>query len=69
MLGCDTMRIDLKGIEVDEANWKEFLRRLAESGQTLEEYFTVAVNDEVENALFHDPRLLEPESPKRPCVP
>lgn len=46
---------------VDDELWQEFLRRLNESGQTLEEYFTYAIRDEIENALFHDERLLEPE--------
>jgi hypothetical protein len=60
----DMMKISLENIEVNPEEWAEFLRRLKESGQTLAEYFTYAVNDEIENALYHDPRLLEPVHPE-----
>lgn len=50
--------ITLEGIEVDDANWTEFVKRLKESGQTLADYFSVCVGQEIECALFHDRRLL-----------
>ena len=59
----------LQCIKVKQGYWQEFVRKLEQSGQTVDEYFTYAVNDEIENALFHDPRLLEPDNPKAPFGP
>ena len=50
----------LPPIYIKLADWQKFVDGLARSNQTLQEYAQEAARQEIENAVYHDPRLLAP---------
>lgn len=47
----------IKCLKVDREQWHAFLRGLYRSDQNITEYFTIAVRQEINNAV-NDPRVL-----------
>lgn len=53
---------DIGSALVPADRWAEFKKRLIESGETVEGYFTATINNEIENALEISPEVLEPKT-------
>lgn len=52
------LKVNLVGLEVNEKDWTTFKKRLEASGKSLNDYMSWVIKDAIENALYHDHRLL-----------